>query len=746
MSEDDDVAHPSQLRTSHRTTVSKVRRLLGLALAALALVTLASASSTVGARPSGSDVTVCHKPGTPAEKTLVLPAPAARAHLGHGDTRGECDGGPPPPPTLVACGGEPATIIGTTGDDQLTGTDGRDVIVGLAGNDTILGLGGDDLICGGAGANVLDGGDGNDICLEGDPLIACEESVLTLTGAVLDQFTDDTDGDSIFDLREVELGTDPFAADTDGDGANDVFEDRYSDLGFDPTQSTVDRDGDGLPDNVEQSLGTAINNPDSDRDGWSDLDEHANRAFGFDPSVPSADSDLDGLTDAFEVAIGTSSSAVDTDLDGNNDFFEYQGGSDPLIADEPLTELSGSMASEAMNQALATMRAGGSFPTALAGELPFPEINQPLVAAGSVTPSAALMQQAGFNPTNLYDNHNRIVQQMQAVAQGSPAIASLMTWGATEVGRRPLLALKIQGTGLNADQFNLLYLGMHHARELPTPRIALAWAQRLTGNYAADPVIKDIVDKHRIIIVPAVNPDGYEMALGAQRMWRKNTRKVAELTPQGNEQTLLGVDLNRNYAFEHIRSRSAAQRQALSLRAKNANGLNATGAFDPDNPNLTYAGLTAFSEFETRAVRAWAGGMFPDGNRVTGRKCSMSWHTYGGEVLHPMGHTTTDGIRPEDRPHFLNVSTDIAAATGYRNVMDGFQNQPGGYPTYGDSEDWLYKEHGVLSFTIEAFGAMDSGAGDTLFYPVNAGRLTALVDRNVRGALAMAQSADCNFT
>jgi hypothetical protein len=94
------------------------------------------------------------------------------------------------------------------------------------------------------------------------------------------------------------------------------------------------------------------------------------------------------------------------------------------------------------------------------------------------------MQQAGFNPANVYDNHNRIVQQMQALAQGSPAIASLVTWGATEVGRRPLLAPQAPGHGATGDQFNLLYLGMHHARELPTPRIALAWAQRLAGAYA----------------------------------------------------------------------------------------------------------------------------------------------------------------------------------------------------------------------------------------------------------------------
>lgn len=38
----------------------------------------------------GDKVAVCHKPGTPAQKTLFLPPPAARAHMGHGDTPGAC--------------------------------------------------------------------------------------------------------------------------------------------------------------------------------------------------------------------------------------------------------------------------------------------------------------------------------------------------------------------------------------------------------------------------------------------------------------------------------------------------------------------------------------------------------------------------------------------------------------------------------------------------------------------------------
>jgi hypothetical protein len=43
-------------------------------------------------------VTICHKPGTPAEKTLVLPEAAVPGHLRHGDELGAC---PEVTPTLV---------------------------------------------------------------------------------------------------------------------------------------------------------------------------------------------------------------------------------------------------------------------------------------------------------------------------------------------------------------------------------------------------------------------------------------------------------------------------------------------------------------------------------------------------------------------------------------------------------------------------------------------------------------------
>ncbi|NUT95579.1 MAG: carboxypeptidase regulatory-like domain-containing protein [Saccharothrix sp.] len=56
-------------------------------------------------------VTLCHAPGTPAEKTLTLPAPAAEAHVKHGDRLGSCEDGvpcaAPPPIQEVPAGTEP---------------------------------------------------------------------------------------------------------------------------------------------------------------------------------------------------------------------------------------------------------------------------------------------------------------------------------------------------------------------------------------------------------------------------------------------------------------------------------------------------------------------------------------------------------------------------------------------------------------------------------------------------------------
>ncbi len=63
----------------------------GAAVAAIvpALPAVGQQSPPVGEQ-SPPRVTICHKPGTPAEKTMTLPQAAVQGHLGHGDTLGPC--------------------------------------------------------------------------------------------------------------------------------------------------------------------------------------------------------------------------------------------------------------------------------------------------------------------------------------------------------------------------------------------------------------------------------------------------------------------------------------------------------------------------------------------------------------------------------------------------------------------------------------------------------------------------------
>lgn len=64
---------------------------------------------------------------------------------------------------VPTCLGEPATIVGTDGDDELAGTPDRDVVWAGPGADTVRAGAGDDVVCGGPGSDELRGGAGDDV-------------------------------------------------------------------------------------------------------------------------------------------------------------------------------------------------------------------------------------------------------------------------------------------------------------------------------------------------------------------------------------------------------------------------------------------------------------------------------------------------------------------------------------------------------------------------------------------------------
>jgi hypothetical protein len=70
-----------------------------LLLAALLVAGLGPVATPAAQARGPERVPVCHRPGSSHQQTLRLPESAVRAHLRHGDTRGEC----PPPPGASAC-------------------------------------------------------------------------------------------------------------------------------------------------------------------------------------------------------------------------------------------------------------------------------------------------------------------------------------------------------------------------------------------------------------------------------------------------------------------------------------------------------------------------------------------------------------------------------------------------------------------------------------------------------------------
>src|SRR4051794_19016576 len=112
------------------------------------------------------------KPGSITNSATVTSAendPAKANNTDTATTRVNAAAGPPPA-AQPTCHGRVATIVGTSGDNNLVGTGGRDVVLARAGDDVILTDGGRDVVCAGRGHDIVrSGGRGDRVYGGGGP-------------------------------------------------------------------------------------------------------------------------------------------------------------------------------------------------------------------------------------------------------------------------------------------------------------------------------------------------------------------------------------------------------------------------------------------------------------------------------------------------------------------------------------------------------------------------------------------------
>ena len=249
-----------------------------------------------------------------------------------------------------------------------------------------------------------------------------------------------------------------------------------------------------------------------------------------------------------------------------------------------------------------------------------------------------------------------ILDRMQAIAAAYPAIARVVDLTATyntptTAEGRHLYALKISdNVGTDEDEPSVLVIAAHHAREITTPVIALAAADRLTSQYATDSRIAAAVNGHEIWIAPVWNPDGYNHVFTTDNLWRKNRRVFA-----GG----VGVDINRNYS----------------------QGWNGPCPGSTSVTSETYRGPSAASEAETHTLMTWS-------QRERFAKV-IDYHSYGREVLYAylcLSHPFAAWLQQE--------AAALSQASGYA----GATRSPS---ADGEQPEWQLAQLGAYAFLIE---------------------------------------------
>ena len=229
----------------------------------------------------------------------------------------------------------------------------------------------------------------------------------------------------------------------------------------------------------------------------------------------------------------------------------------------------------------------------------------------------------------------------------------------------------------------VLYTGLHHARELISVSQTIYYMWYLLENYDKDPMIKQIIDHTELYFVPVLNPDGYNYnVIGydpEEDVFTRNHRKNMRDNDDSGffEPDNDGVDLNRNYGYEW-------------------------GHDDEGSSSFpgseTYRGPSPFSEPETQAIKYLC--------ENHDFQLALNFHSYGNLLVYPWGYS--DGVTPDS----MLYSNYGELMTKLNRFVYGTGTQTVGYITNGDSDDWMYGEHGTFSFTPEVGDSEDG------FYPL----------------------------
>jgi len=211
--------------------------------------------------------------------------------------------------------------------------------------------------------------------------------------------------------------------------------------------------------------------------------------------------------------------------------------------------------------------------------------------------------------------------------------------------------MKITGKSGDASAKKRLFLqGLQHAREWIAGATMQYLCHYLASNYGKDDRVTKLLDQVEFVMVPVVNPDGYDYTWTGDRLWRKN-RAMVDGSPQG-------VDTNRNWP-DHWND----------------------GGSSTDPTDETYMGPSAGSEPEVQALMA----AYQATPNVIG---GIDFHSYSQLILRPYGWTQNNS--PDDATFSTIGDSMVNIISGVDGTSYVNERIVDLYVASGGANDWWY--------------------------------------------------------
>lgn len=299
--------------------------------------------------------------------------------------------------------------------------------------------------------------------------------------------------------------------------------------------------------------------------------------------------------------------------------------------------------------------------------------------------------------------------EMKLLAQQHPGLVRLVELPHRSLEGRLVLGLEIaRDVNVDDGRPTFVQFGVHHAREWPSGEHVMEYAHDLVRGTGSDPRITRLVETTRTLLVPIVNPDGFNLSREAP-VDLGQLAALGNLPEQVNQQlpiedpayiaALLADQSAGTYAYKRRNCR--VEDGATPAEGECAQASSRTLGVDPNRNYAAfwggpgadfsptsdiYRGAAPFSEPETQNVR----------ELVATRQATalITNHTFSNLILRPPG-VRAQGA-PPDEAALKALSDAMAAQNGYASIP-GYQL----YDTTGTTEDWSYAATGGYGYTFE---------------------------------------------